>query len=303
MNNRKDTNRMVVNKHGSFYMRTGWGTKIIRAVEEDDMIFTPSSEQEAIDNIGLGRIMIKALRYWSEAMQLTYEEKTQNGIRLVPEPIYEDIKKYDLYFQRQGSLLMMHRNLALNKDNATAWYWVFNEFPSNTFTKESFVEGFHTYLAVNGMNVKKDAVEKEFNCLKNTYVGDRKFDKSNIMDEDTYPFLAPLGILQMKDKTTYEKSQLTEKEIPLEILIYAIANDNREDSINGKQVNIDRLMEEKNQVGKYFSMKYSKLLDMLMAAENKKYINLNNNFGNRFIEFNGYDYQSLITKYYIDKER
>ena len=123
------------------------------------------------------------------------------------------------------------------------------------------------------------------------------------MDEDTYPFLAPLGILQMKDKTTYEKRQLTEKEIPLEILIYAIANDNKEDSINGKQVNIDRLMEEKNQVGKYFNLKYSKLLDMLMAAENKKYINLNNNFGNRFIEFNGYDYQSLITKYYIDKER
>lgn len=294
---------MVVNKHGSFYMRSGWGTKIICAVEEDDMIFTPSSEQEAIDNIGLGRIMIKALRYWSEAMRLTHEEKTPNGIRLVPEEIYNSIKMYDLYFQRQGSLLMMHRNLALNKENATAWYWVFNELPSNAFTKESFVEGFHTYLAVNGMNVKKDAVEKEFFCLKNTYVGDRKYDKSNIMDEDTYPFLAPLGILQTKDKTTYEKRQLTEKEIPLEILIYAIAVDNKEDNRNGRQVNIDKLMEEKNQVGRYFNLKYSRLLDMLVAAENKKYINLNNNFGNRFIEFNGYDYRSLITKYYIDKER
>lgn len=294
---------MVVNKHGSFYMRSGWGTKIIRAVEEDDMIFTPSSEQEAIDNIGLGRIMIKALRYWSEAMQLTYEEKTQNGIRLVPEEIYNNIKKYDLYFQRQGSLIMMHRNLALNKENATAWYWVFNEFPSNIFTKEKFVEGFHTYLAVNGMNVKKDAVEKEFNCLKNTYVGDRKFDKNNIMDEDTHPFLAPLQIFQMKDKSTYEKRHLTKKDIPLEILIYAIAADNKEDSKNGNQVNIDKLMEEKNQVGKYFNLKYSRLLDMLMAAENKGYINLNNNFGNRFIEFNGYDYENLIKKYYIDKER
>ena len=294
---------MVVNKHGSFYMRSGWGTKIIQAVEEDDMIFTPSNEQQAIDNIGLGRIMIKALRYWSEAMQLTREEKTKTGIRLVPESIYDNIKNYDLYFQRQGSLLLMHRNLALNEENATAWYWVFNEWTSNTFGKESFVEGFHAYLSVNGMNIKKDAVEKEFNCLKNTYIGDSKFDKNNIMDEDTYPFLAPLKILRMKDKNTIEKRQLTGKEIPLEILIYAIAMDNIEDSRNGNQVNIDKLMEEKKQIGKYFSMKYSKLLELLMEAENKKYINLNNNFGNRFIEFNGYDYDSLIKKYYTDKER
>lgn len=113
---------MVVNKHGSFYMRSGWGTKIIQAVEDDDMIFTPSCEQEAIDNIGLGRVMIKALRYWSDAMMLTREEKEQGGIRLVPEPIYNSILQHDLYFQRQGSLLLWHRNLALNEENATAWY-------------------------------------------------------------------------------------------------------------------------------------------------------------------------------------
>jgi hypothetical protein len=294
---------MVVNKHGSFYMRNGWGTKILRAVDEDDMIFTPSNEQKAIDNIGLGRIMIKALRYWSEAMKLTREEKTQNGIRLIPEDIYGEIHEHDMYFQRQGSLLLMHRNLALNKENATAWYWIFNEFSSNVFTKELFVEGFHSYLAVNGMNVKKDAVDKEFNCLKNTYIGERKFDKESVMDEDTYPFLAPLRIFQMKDKLTIEKRTLTEKDIPLEILVYSIVKDNLMDSREGKQINIDRLMEDKLQVGRYFNLKYSKLLDMLMDAENKKYIHLNNNFGNRFIEFIDYDYDGLIRKYYTDKEQ
>lgn len=123
------------------------------------------------------------------------------------------------------------------------------------------------------------------------------------MDEDTYPFLAPLQILKETRKNIYEKRSLTGKEVPLEILIYAIAMDNVDDSENGRQINIDKLMEEKGQIGKYFGMKYSKLLELLVEAENKKYINLNNNFGNRFIEFNGFDYAGLIEKYYVDKER
>ena len=291
---------MIINKHSSFYMRSGWGTKIIQAVEENDMIFTPSNEQQAIDNIGLGKIMIKALRYWADAMGLTKEIKVQSGVKLVPETIYKYIKENDLYFQRQGSLLLMHRNLALNKENATAWYWAFNEFNMNTFTKESFVEGLQAYLAVNEMKIKKDAIDKEFLCFKNTYLSDEKFDKNKIMDEDTYPFLAPLKILMVKGKGVFEKRLFDGKEIPVEILMYSIAMDNPEESKNGIQLNIDKIIEEKQQVGRYFPMKYSKLLELLMEAENKKYINLNNNFGNRFIEFNGYNYSQLLDKYYKD---
>ena len=136
-----------------------------------------------------------------------------------------------------------------------------------------------------------------------TYIGEGKFDKNSIMDEDTYPFLAPLQILKETGKNTYEKRSLTGKEVPLEILIYSIAMDNIDESSSGRQINIDKLMEEKRQIGKYFGMKYSKLLELLVEAENKKYINLNNNFGNRFIEFNGYDYAGLVEQYYVDKER
>ena len=72
------------------------------------------------------------------------------------------------------------------------------------------------------MKIKKDAVEKEFLCVKNTYVSDDKFDKNRIMDEDTYPFLAPLKLIKVKDKNTYEKRLFSGKEIPTEILLYAI---------------------------------------------------------------------------------
>ncbi len=291
---------MVINKHGSFYLRSGWGTKIIQAVEADDMIFSPANEQEAVDRIGLGRVMIKALRYWADASGLTTEEKVQGGIAERRTDLFDLIEANDRYFQKPGSLLLLHRNIALNEDNATAWYWAFNEFDKQSFTKEEFVDGLHYFLAVNEMSIKKAAVDKEFNCFKNTYLAEKKFDIKTVMDEDTYPFFGPLHLLRINEDKKFEKTYLTKAEMPLHILIYAIAKDNSEESGHRGQISIDKIMEEKRQVGKYFPMRYSKLIDMLLEAENKKLLTLNNNFGNRFIEFSDVQYDKLLDEYYME---
>ena len=291
---------MVINKHGSFYLRNGWGTKIIQAVEANDMIFSPVNEQEAVDRIGLGRVMIKALRYWADASGLTVEEKVQGGIVERRTPLFDLLEENDRYFQKQGSLLLLHRNIALNKENATAWYWAFNELDKQSFTKEEFVDGLHFFLAVNEMTIKKNAVDKEFNCFKNTYVGEKKFDIRTAMDEDTYPLFAPLHLLRVNGEKKYEKTYLTRTEMPLLILIYAIAMDNPEESSHREQISIDKLMEEKRQVGKYFPMRYSNFIEMLLEAENKKLLMLNNNFGNRFIEFSNVRYDLLLNDYYME---
>lgn len=291
---------MVINKHGSFYLRSGWGTKIIQAVEADDMIFSPANEQEAVDKIGLGRVMIKALRYWADASGLTDEEKVQSGIVERRTALFGLLEANDRYFQKPGSLLLLHRNIALNEDNATAWYWAFNEFDRQSFTKEEFVDGLHYFLAVNEMSIKKAAVDKEFNCFKNTYLAEKKFDIKTAMDEDTYPFFGSLHLLRVNEDKKFEKTYLTKAEMPLHILIYAIAKDNPEESSHRGQISIDKIMEEKRQVGKYFPMRYSKLIDMLLEAENKKLLTLNNNFGNRFIEFSNVRYDSLLDEYYME---
>lgn len=291
---------MVINKHGSFYLRSGWGTKIIQAVDEDQMIFTPANELKAVDNIGLGRVMVKALRYWADATGLTQEIKVQNGIKEEPTALYRLIADNDRYFQKPGSLLLVHRNLARNKENATAWYWAFNEFDQQAFTKDEFAEGLHYYLAVNGMTVKKAAADKEFNCFKNTYLSDKRFDIKSAVDEDTYPMLAPLHLLRINEEKKYEKCSLSKADIPLLVLIYAIAMDNLEESRSGGQISIDKLMEEKKQVGKYFCIRYSKLIEMLVEAENRQLLTLNNNFGNRHIEFADIPYASILNEYFAE---
>lgn len=289
---------MVINKHGSFYLRSGWGTKIIDAVSNHPEIFSPAHEQDAIDNIGLGRIMIKALRYWAGATKLCTEKKANSEIILQPTKEFQCIEKNDKYFQRNQSLLLLHRNLARNDEDATAWYWLFNEWKVDEIDKDTFVDSFHPFLSINGMSVKQNAVEKEFNCLRSTYITDKTFDLQTIMDEDTYPFFGPLHILQ-RDGKKLKKRHLSKNDIPAELLIYSIAMDNIEDELlNGKQVSIDKLVEEKKQVGKYFVLSYSKMIEILLEAENKGYIRLYNNFGNRIVEFLDIKTDELLNRLY-----
>ncbi|WP_026527769.1 DUF4007 family protein [Butyrivibrio sp. VCD2006] len=289
---------MVINKHGSFYLRSGWGTKIIDSVSEHPGIFSPANEQAAIDNIGLGRIMIKALRYWAGATGLCTETKVNSEIILQPTKEFETIEKNDKYFQRNQSLLLLHRNLAKNVDEATAWYWLFNEWKQDEIDKETFVDAFHPFLSINGMSVKQNAVEKEYNCLRSTYITDKTFDLQTIMDEDTYPFFGPLHILQ-QDGKKIKKRHLSKADISAELLIYSIAMDNTEDGIiSGKQISIDKLVEEKKQVGKYYTLSYSKMIEILLEAENKGYIRLYNNFGNRIVEFLNLTCDELLDRLY-----
>lgn len=289
---------MVINKHGSFYMRSGWGTKIIDSVSTFPDIFSPANEQIAVDNIGLGRVMIKALRYWAGAMGLCTEQKGQLGIELIPTKEFEYIKQYDRYYQVNASLLMMHRNLAKNMEDATAWYWLFNEWKSDYIDKETFVDAFHPYLSINGMSVKQNAVEKEYNCLRSTYLTDKSFDLQTIMDEDTYPFLGPLHLLVQEGKRV-KKRHLSKVDVPAELLVYSIIKDNIENSkIAGQQVSIDKLVEEPSQVGRYFVLSYSKMIEILLEAENKGYIQLYNNFGHRFVEFSDIELDELISRLY-----
>lgn len=293
---------MVINKHGSFYIRNGWPTKIIDAINENEMIFSPREELLAVDNTGVGRVMVRALRYWAKATGLVEEEVVQQGIACHPTPLFRLLRQNDYYFLNNASLWLLHRNLARDDENATAWYWAFNEF-TNNFSKDEFVNSFYSYLISAGGKYKKAAIEKEFLCFKNTYVNDSRLDLSKIIEEDTIPFFAPLNLISYKGSGRYEKTKIRLKDIPGEVLYYCILQDNEEFLRDHRQINIDKLLEEKKQVGKYINLSYSSLLELLQIIENKGFIQLHNNFGNRYIEILQGDSDVVLQDFFNDLER
>lgn len=296
---------MQINKHGSFYIRNGWPTKIIDTVDrqtKSTYIFSPNNELDAVDQIGVGRVMVKALRYWASVLEITNESKTPQGVMHSLSELGALIAKYDPYCRHVGTLWLLHRNLARNLEDATAWAWAFNIYAAKSFTKDEFVEAFYTYVQTNGGKYARSAIEKEFDCFKNTYVSDKAFDLNRILDEDTVPFFAPLKLLEYSGNGRFERRRVDPRDIPMELLFYCILKDNEEHLSTNTQLDVDVLFEGVNQVGKYMNLSYSTLLEMLQQLENRKWISLVNNFGNRYIEVRKTATTDLLAHYYREIE-
>lgn len=289
---------MQINKHGSFYIRNGWPTKIMDALSEDIHIFSPNNELSAVDSIGVGRIMIKSMRYWAVVLGLAQEEKDQQGICDTLTQFAVELCENDPYCTDSGTLWLLHRNLSRNMADATAWNWAFNAFGAQIFTKEEFVSAFYAYIQREGGTYTKKAVEKEFDCFKNTYVSDKDFSIGKIIEENTVPFFAPLKLLEYKGGGYFARRKISSKEIPLDIFLLCIILDNIEHLERNRQISIDHLLEDENQVCKYMNAGYSTLIELLQQLENAGHLTLINNFGDRHIELGDVDAEALLSNYY-----
>lgn len=289
---------MLLNKHGSFYIRNGWPTKIMDAITDDNHIFSPNNELIAVDAIGVGRVMIKAMRYWSCVMGIANEGKDQLGIVHSLTSIAELVKRYDPYCIDKGTLWLFHRHLARDCDNATAWNWAFNIFDTPTFSKDEFADALYAYIQREGGSYARKVVEKEFDCFKNTYVSDQTFSISKIVEEGTIPFFAPLKLIEYKGNGRFEKRKIRSKDVPLDIFWACILLDNKDHLLENRQIGIDSLLEGSNQVGKYMNLSYSTLLELLQQLENNRYISLVNNFGNRYFEVHDAVAEEILEAYY-----
>src|SRR5436309_3158224 len=67
--------------HETFVLRYGWLKKAYEAVAEDPAVF---SGDGAIVRLGVGKNMVRSIRYWALATGIVEEEPQTRGLRLRP---------------------------------------------------------------------------------------------------------------------------------------------------------------------------------------------------------------------------
>ena len=260
---------MKFRAHDTFFIRKGWLNKGLRNVNADAGVFM-GSKGNPMDVLGIGANMVKALRYWLQAVRLTSEPASGRKEQTFTE-FGNVVFDNDPYIEEMGTLWLLHYQLASNKDEATAWYYFFNEFKASEFTKDDFVKQLSNYVRINGEEVSERSLEDDYNCIINTYVSRMKSNPEKVQPESNIdcPF-GELGLIDIANKKEKVYRKATPKKDlihPLVVLAVIL------DQANGKEeIKISSIQNDPCNVGKIFNLDIITLTALLYKIELMGYI-------------------------------
>lgn len=281
---------MKIRAHETFNLRKGWLRKGVKNILNDPTLFT-NKNINPCNQLGIGTNMVKSLRYWLIATGIT-EEAIDKGkhIQMLTK-LGELINNYDKYFEEDGTQWLIQYRLATNKNNATAWYWFFNEFNVQEFDKELFVKELDDYLEAEGFSCSTKMLTDEYACLLNTYYSKNKEEDPE--ETNSCP-LTSLKLIIKSEGNVFRKNVPARDSIPPLIALAVIVAENK-----SNEINISELVDKPNSISKIFNLDRSTLFYILEALVKMDMITMPRTAGLDVVRFNeAYTFDGLVEKYY-----
>lgn len=289
---------MKFRAHDTFYIRKGWLSKGMKCVVANGDVFVSKTENP-MDVLGLGANMVKALRYWLQAVGLTEEPKKGKRSQSLTD-LGQLVFENDRYIEELGTLYLLQYKLASNSDDATAWYFFFNEFALAEFGKDEFAEAIQKYIRMTaeGESVAPRSINDDFSCIVNTYLPRYKSNPAKVSAENNIdcPF-GELGFIDVLDKRKkiYKKATPAASSInPWVALAVVAANaDDRQ------EIPLNELLTEPGNIGKVFNLDSITMLDVLYRIERLGELKINRTAGLDVILLkNQYSFIECVERYY-----
>lgn len=281
--------------HDTFHCRQFWLKKAFDFQSSNKSF----NDDEASLELGVGKNMVTAIRYWSRCFQMIDDENK-------PSQLANNLLRdggWDPYLEDHGSLWLLHW-LLITSENASTFTIIFNELIKERpeFTADNFIQ------VVNRKDgeYNKNTLAKDFTVFYRTYFADFK---SNDLEEGFTGILTELNILKQIRKSFIDKDgkakakdvwlldRSVRNEIPLHILLFGILSNHPKD----RSISFEDLYNGKNEIGSVFALSKEGLTIALerMSNELAYGIVFSNEAGIRELQFkNDLNAGQILEDYY-----
>jgi hypothetical protein len=270
--------------HDTFPLRYGWLYKSVNHLKNKGKFQTSNEDftRKAIVELGVGKNMVNAIRYWAEACSFVVAVHEQNKYEHKVSPLGEFLfgdgvpgTGADPYLEKVGSIWLVHFSLNFNYKTLTAYRYFFNYSNTQNFDKKKLLDDFSedSLNLTNSLDANHSTLKKDLDCFLNTYSKKRKSNtgkKTTAIDEDY--FSSPLSELNLlsENGNSFYISELGERtSLPIEIFIFAlikfIAVENEESEIDS--IDFESILSKPCSPGRIFRLSESALGHKLDKAE------------------------------------
>jgi hypothetical protein len=195
--------------HETFAPRFGWLKKAFEAVKEGGSgnggdYSTAFLVPTAPVDLGVGKNMVNAIRYWAQAFGVTTEERVETASRALYAKATDRAKwlfgedGVDPWLEQPATLWLLHWWLLRRACLAPTWWVAFYRMPSMRFQENNLVAEVERAIDAAGWeSVNRSSIIKDIDCLTKMYAPRRSIPGSPGSVEDLLdsPF-RELGILE-----------------------------------------------------------------------------------------------------------
>ena len=289
---------MKFRAHDTFFIRKGWLSKGMKYVHNKPDVFV-AKDENPMDVLGIGANMVKALRYWLQAVGLTEEPNSGKRVQTFT-PLGQSVFTNDRYIEELGTLYLLHYRLSSNKSDATAWYYFFNEFTMSEFSRDDFVDFLQRRIRMEDSDatVAIRSLNDDFSCIINTYLPRYKTSPNRVAPESSIDCpLGELGLIDIlsKEKKTYRKAIPVASTISPWVALAIIVDQAGE----SKEISLNELLTAPCNIGKTLNLDAISMLDVLYQIERIGKIKINRTAGLDVIHIlEGLTFQDCVDAYY-----
>ena len=255
-------------RHETFHPRYGWFRKAYAVAAWDPHIFT---QEDAPVLIGVGKNMVRAIRFWGLAAKLIVEDPQAANRRapgLVPTRIGHALfgeSGWDRYMEDPGTVWLLHWLLLAPPSRVPVWWLAFNDFNAVEFSDTDLETTAATQLdaLAEWATPHPSSLKKDVSALVRTYAPADRSHRAGIDDLLDCP-LRELNLVGRSPATGKYRFALGPKAtLPAAILTYAALDYVSRTGTGGNTVTLSRLAHEPGAPGRAFKLTETELATAL----------------------------------------
>lgn len=252
--------------HETFPLRHGWLYKGLHYLNSGNELKNTNTEDtiKAVTSLGIGKNMVSSLRYWLEMTDLVHFKKDSTEISSLAKNLILAEDAWDPYLEKVGSTWLLHWQLCKNYKQLTAIRWFFNFSSTQSFSKDSLLDLLNGDIEALPQNqhASSKTVEKDVDCLLNTYIN--KVGSVKTVSEDSFssPFNELSLITSASNKTAFSTLE-KRPSLPIEIFAYALVEFWHCYFASSKTLSYDQILKAQGSPGKIFRLSQDGLNDLL----------------------------------------